>query len=140
MMPEKATRPGLSRSEMEVARVLWELKKASVREVHEALLAHRKPSQRDVDFSTVQTWLRRLEQKGYAKTTLSGRLRIYSPRVKPVTVIRETVDDLIDKLFGGNAMPLMRHLIKDGRVSDAEIEQLKTLIDDVEACDEGGEA
>ena len=120
-------RPALSKGEMDVARVLWDLKSATVREVHESLLKHRK-----MDFSTVQTYLRRLEQKGYAKTTLAGRNRVYAPRVRATTVIRETVNDLVDRLFGGDALPLMRHLIEDGRVSNDEIDQLKAIIDDME--------
>lgn len=120
-------RPGLSKGEMEVARTLWSLGKATVREVHDEISKNKK-----IDFSTVQTYLRRLESKGYAKTTLSGRTRVYSAKVRPVTVIRETVNDLVDRLFGGEAMPLMRHLIEDGRVSEDEIDQLKNLIDRLE--------
>ncbi len=92
-MPE---RPALSKGEMEVARILWGLKKATVREVHEAL-----PAQRQMDFATVQTYLRRLATKGYVKADLDGRTRVYAPRVRPATVIRETVGDLVDRLFGG---------------------------------------
>ena len=61
-------RPALSKGELEVARVLWELGSASVRRVHEAL-----PAAREIDFTTVQTYLRRLETKGYAKAKLDGR-------------------------------------------------------------------
>jgi len=117
-------RPALSKGEMEVVRVLWDLKSASVRQVHEAL-----PAERKIDFTTVQTYLRRLETKGYAKAKLAGRVRIYSPRAKPRAVIRETVDDLIDRLFGGEAMPLMRHLIEDRGVGDEDIAQLRRLLD-----------
>lgn len=120
-MPE---RPALSKGEMEVARVLWELRKATVREVHEAL-----PAERGIDFTTAQTWLRRLESKGYIKAQLDGRVRVYQPRVKPTTVIRETLDDLIDRLFGGDALPLMRHLIEDRNVSSEELSELRELID-----------
>ena len=118
-------RPALSKGEMEVARLLWELGSASVRQVHEAL-----PPGRAVDFTTVQTYLRRLEAKGYAKARLVGRLRIYAPRVKPRTVIRETVDDLIDRLFGGEAMPLMKHLIEDRGISDDDLALLRRLLDE----------
>ena len=52
-------RPALSNGEMEVARVLWEVGPATVREVFEALSATKK-----IDFTTVQTYLRRLERKG----------------------------------------------------------------------------
>ncbi|MBI2480003.1 MAG: BlaI/MecI/CopY family transcriptional regulator [Planctomycetia bacterium] len=117
-------RPALSKAEMEVARVLWELEAASVRQVYEAL-----PTDREIDYTTVQTYLRRLEQKGYARAKLDGRVRIYSPKVKPRTVIRETVDDLIERLFAGEAMPLMRHLIEDRGMSDEDLAQLRSLLD-----------
>ena len=117
-------RPALSKAETEVARVLWELGTASVRQVHEAM-----PADRAIDFTTVQTYLRRLEQKGYARARLDGRVRIYSPKVKPRTVIRETVNDLIERLFAGEAMPLMRHLIEERGMSDEDLAQLRSLLD-----------
>lgn len=123
-MPE---RPALSKGEMEVARILWGLKKATVREVHEAL-----PADRKMDFATVQTYLRRLDTKGYVKADLDGRTRVYAPRVRPATVIRETVGDLVDRLFGGETLPLMRHLIEDGQVSSEELTELRKLIDRLE--------
>lgn len=119
-----AQRPALSKAELEVARVLWQLGEATVREVHEAL-----PAGRGIDFTTVQTYLRRLEQKGYLKARLEGRTRVYSPRVKARTVIRETIDDLVDRLFGGDALPLVRHLIEDQKISDEELAELRELID-----------
>ncbi len=120
-------RPALSKGEMEVARVLWELKKATVREVFEAI-----PADRSLEFATVQTYLRRLESKGYVKADLDGRVLVYSPRVRAATVIRETVGDLVDRLFGGETLPLMRHLIEDGRVSADELAELRDLIDRME--------
>lgn len=119
-----AARPALSKREMEVARVLWELGSAGVRQVHEAL-----PADREMDFTTVQTYLRRLERKGYATVKLAGRVRIYAPRVKPRTVIRETVEDLIVRLFGGEAMPLMSYLIEERGISDEDMAQLRRLLD-----------
>ena len=120
-------RPALSRGELEVARVLWDLKRATVREVHEATSAHR-----DIDFATVQTYLRRLEKKGYVRATLDGRTRVYSTKIRPRTVIRETIDDLIDRLFAGETMPLMRHLMEDRGISDEDLAELRRLLDRLE--------
>ncbi len=120
-------RPAISRGEMEVVRILWELKSATVRQVHEAL-----PADRAMDFATVQTYLRRLETKGYLKGRMEGRTRVYAPRVQPRTVIRETINDLVDRLFGGHSLPLVRHLIEDRAISPAELEQLRQLIDRLE--------
>lgn len=127
-------RPALSKRELEVARVLWTLKRASVREVHESF-----PSNRDLDFTSVQTYLRRLESKGYVSVELVGRTRFYSPKVRPKTVIRDTVDDLVDRLFGGKTLPLMQHLIENREITPSELEQLKELIDrlDTDTEEEG---
>ena len=120
-------RPALSKGEMEVARLLWDLGSATVREVHAAF-----PADREIDFTTVQTYLRRLEQKGYARAKLEGRTRVYSPRVKPRTVIRETLNDLIDRLFGGETLPLMRHLVEEGKITAGDLAELRAMIDRME--------
>ncbi|WP_254510175.1 BlaI/MecI/CopY family transcriptional regulator [Anatilimnocola floriformis] len=117
-------RPELSKGEMEVARILWELGHATVREVHVAF-----PDDRKIDFATVQTYLRRLETKGYVTGKLVARTRVYSPKVKPQKVIGRTIDDLIDRLFGGEALPLMRHLIEERGLTADDLSELRKLID-----------
>jgi predicted transcriptional regulator len=119
-------RPALSKGEMEVARAVWQLGRATVRETHEAMPQGR------MDFATVQTYLRRLEAKGYVRSVLSSHTRVYIPKIQSTTVIRETVGDLIDRLFGGDALPLMQHLIEDRGVSAEEISQLRRLLDRLE--------
>ncbi len=123
-------RPALSKGEMEVARILWQLERATVRETHEAMAPHRR-----MDFATVQTYLRRLEAKGYVRSELAGHARIYAPTVQSTTVIRETIADLLDRLFGGEALPLVQHLIEDRGVSAEEISQLRRLLDRIEEAD-----
>jgi BlaI family transcriptional regulator, penicillinase repressor len=120
-------RPTLSKGELEVARRLWELGEATVRQVHETF-----PPDRTIDFTTVQTYLRRLAKKGYVRTWLAGRTRVYAPLVKSKTVIRETVDDLVERLFGGESLPLVRHLIEDRGIGDEELSELRKLIDRLE--------
>jgi BlaI family transcriptional regulator, penicillinase repressor len=120
-------RSALSKGEMEVARVVWQLGRATVRQAHDAM-----PKTRKMDFATVQTYLRRLEAKGYVGSSLSGHTRVYSPKILPTMVIRETVGDLIDRLFGGEALPLMQHLIEERGISAAEISELRRLLDRLE--------
>jgi hypothetical protein len=120
-------RPGLSKAELEIARIVWELKDAGVRQVFEAL-----PPGRDIDFTTVQTYLRRLEEKGYLNVRLESRSRVYSPKVRPQTVIRETVGEMVDLLFGGETMPLMKHHVEERKFTSGDIEQLRELLDRLE--------
>jgi len=120
-----AKRPNMSKAEMEVARVVWQLKSASARQVHEGL-------EREIDFSTVQTYLTRLEEKGYIRSKKEGRAKIFSARANPTTVIRDKVRELVDILFDGDAVPMMRHLIEDAEMSEDDLKSLREMLDESE--------
>ncbi len=112
---------------MEVARVLWGLGTGTVRQVVEAMGESRK-----LDFSTVQTYLNRLEAKGYVTSELKKRVKHFTSRVKPNQVIREAVDDFVNRLFGGASLPLMQHLIDERGVTPEELAQLRAMLDEFE--------
>ena len=112
---------------MDVARTVWKLGNATVGQVHEAM-----PAILKMDYATVQTYIRRLEDKGYLKSRRDGRTKIYSARVRPGTVIGETINELMDQLFDGEVIPLVRHLVDDRGISDDELAQLRQLLDQVE--------
>jgi BlaI family transcriptional regulator, penicillinase repressor len=120
-------RPPVAKSELEIARIVWQLGEAGVRQVLNAL-----PAERDLDFKTVQTYLRRLEAKGYLRSRSEGRAKIYTSRVRPNQVVREVVDDLVQRLFGGESLPLFQHLIQDRGLSDSELMQLRAMLDRLE--------
>ncbi len=120
-------RPPLSKAELEVARVLWNLSEATPRQVYEAY-----PKKNKVDFATVQTYLRRLEAKGYLRARRKGRVKTYVPKVRPSQVMRETVDDFMNLLFDGEALPLLHHLIKNRQVRAEDIEQFRQMLNEFE--------
>lgn len=122
----------LPRSEMEIARIVWDLGEATVREVVDAL-----PKDRDLDFWTVQTYLRRLAAKGYLQKRKDGRNNVYSPAMKPRNVVAEAIDDVLQRLFDGEALPLFQHLIESRGLSADEISQLQQTLDDHKAKAKG---
>lgn len=123
-----AKRPAMSRGELDVARAVWELREATVGQVFEHLAA-----QLEIDYSTVQTYLRRLEAKGYLRTRRQGRNKIYRPQVGAGQVVRETVDDLLDRLFDGQPLALWQHLIQDRGITAEETQELRRLLAEWEA-------
>lgn len=123
-MPPRAP---VSKAELEVARVLWDLGEATPRQVYEAY-----PKKKSADFTTVQTYLRRLEAKGYLRARRKGRVKTYVPRVRPSTVVREAVDDFMNLLFDGEALPLLHHLIKNRQVNPEDIEQFREMLNEYE--------
>lgn len=125
-------RPALAKSELEIARIVWDLGEATVRQVADAL-----PAEREIDFWTVQTYLRRLAAKGYLRKRREGRNNLYSPSVRPRTVVHEVVDDLINRLFDGQALSLFQHLISERGLSEQEVEQLQKSLDDMKVRKKG---
>jgi len=118
----KSKRPAMSPAETEVLRLAWRFQEATVQQVYDALPAHRK-----VSYVTVATMMRRLEEKGYLRHRLRGKAFVYVPAAKEEDVIRRTIGDLVERLFGGNPVPLMQHLAQHSGITDADIERLKEL-------------
>ena len=114
----------MSPAETEILRLNWQLGEATVQKICDQL-----PPKRKIGYKTVQTLLRRLENKGYIKHKTKGKAFVFFPAVKREDVVKRTVVDFLDRLFGGDPRPLMQFLAEDGRIDAKDIERLKKLID-----------
>jgi predicted transcriptional regulator len=113
----RTTRITLSKFELEVMDILWDLREASVREVQEAINERKRPA-----YTTVQTIFARLEEKGAVKRTRKiGNAFLFEPLITRTSVYRRMIDEFID-LFGGSAAPVMSRLIESGKLT---LEDLK---------------
>ncbi len=115
--------PALSPAETQVLRILWLLGNGTVQQVHDKL-----PADRQIAYATVQTLLRRLEAKGYIAHNTEGRAHVFSPAIKQADVISRTVGDFVERLYGGDPIPLMMHLADSAALDAADIKRLKKLI------------
>ena len=120
----KKTLPPLSPAETEILRLVWQLEPVTVQQIRGAL-----PKDRAIAYATVQTLLRRLEKKGYVKHEVQGKAHLFSAAVKREQVIKRTVGDFIERLFGGDPMPLMLHLADQSDLDAQDIDAIKKLIE-----------
>jgi BlaI family penicillinase repressor len=109
--------------ELEIMNVLWELRKGSVREIQELLPAARRPA-----YTTVQTIVYRLEEKGALRRLRKiGNAHIFEPVISRDQAHHRLISDLLE-LFGGSVRPLMAHLVETGKLTLQDIRDLeKTL-------------
>jgi BlaI family penicillinase repressor len=114
----------MSPAETEILRLTWQLGEATVQQICDQL-----PPKRKIGYKTVQTLLGRLENKGYLKHKTEGKAYVFFPAVKREDVVKRTVVDFLDRLFGGDPRPLMQFLAEDGRIDSKDIERLKKLIE-----------
>ena len=115
--------PNLSGAETEILSILWKTEPATVQQICDNL-----PSERDITYATVQTLLRRLEKKGYIAHKTQGKAHVFYPAVKSEDVIKRSVGDFVDKLFGGDPVPLVHYLAKHGKITAEDIKELKKII------------
>jgi BlaI family penicillinase repressor len=117
----------LSPAETEILRLVWRRSEATVQQVCDEL-----PTQRKIGYATVQTLLRRLEKKGYIRHRAQGKAHVFSPAVEREHVIKRSVNEFLERLFGGDPLPLMEHLAEHGRIRAEDLERLKRLVEEEE--------
>jgi BlaI family penicillinase repressor len=109
----------LTRFELEIMNVVWDLGEASIREICESLAERRRPA-----YTTVQTIVQRLETKGVVRRTRKiGNAFLFAPAITRRSAYRRIIDDLLE-MFGGSAQPVVAHLLESGKLS---LEDLKVL-------------
>jgi BlaI family penicillinase repressor len=109
----------LSPLELQLMDILWRLGEAAVREVQEAIPDKKRPA-----YTTVQTILNRMEEKGAVrKTRKIGNAWIFEPAINRKRTHERLIDDFLD-LFGGSATPVVSHLIESGKLT---LEDLKAI-------------
>lgn len=114
----------LTRLELQLMDILWDLGEAAVREVQEAIPAKSRPA-----YTTVQTILNRLEVKGALKKTRKiGNAWIFAPAINRKKTHERLIDDFLD-LFGGSATPLVSHLLESGKLTLEDLHAIEEGLD-----------
>jgi predicted transcriptional regulator len=113
----------LTEVELELMTVLWSLGEGTVAEVLERL-----SPDRELAYTSVSTIIRILEQKGVLKARKEGRGHIYSPVLKKAAYEARTVQHVVDKVFGGTPIALVKQLLETMDATDEELAELRALV------------
>jgi BlaI family transcriptional regulator, penicillinase repressor len=119
----KPSRAILAPQELEIMKVVWARRAATVRDVYEDLRARRR-----VAYTTVMTMMNVLERKGHLKKQAEGRSFVYRPARPKRQVVRAMVREFLDRLFGGSAEPLLVQLVQDRRLTERDLADLARRI------------
>jgi BlaI family transcriptional regulator, penicillinase repressor len=117
--------PTLTDAEARIMRVLWELETATVADVVDGLR-----KKRPVTYSTAQTMLRILEEKGYVTHEKVARAFIYQPKVDERQARLRALRQLAGRLFDGSPSLLVLNVLEDDTLDPAELKRMKKLIVD----------
>lgn len=114
MAPKSAR---LTQLELRIMQVIWRSGAGTVA----AVQARLKPP---LAYTTVQTVLNILERKGKLRRELRGRAYVYSAKVTEAKALRQSLRDLIDRMFSGSSEELVMSLLKSRQIDAKKLAQL----------------
>lgn len=112
----------LTRSELQVMTILWDIQKGTVSEVLEHF-PEPKPA-----YNTVLTFLRILKEKQYVASEAIGKQHRFYPIIQHGEYTRNYMRSIKDSLFRGSASSLVNFFVKEENLSSEEIEELIALL------------
>jgi predicted transcriptional regulator len=121
------TTPKPTASELEILHVLWERGPSTVRDVHEALSAH-KP----IGYTSVLKLMQIMTAKGTVQRDEQQRAHVYEAVQPAEKTKRQLAADVLQRVFDGSASELMMHALAGRKTSKEEVEELRRLLDEYE--------
>ncbi len=112
-------------AELEILKILWDSGAVTVRDV----LGQLHEAGRRVAYTTVQTLLTRLEQKGYVRSDKSDFAFVYRAKLTRNRVTQSKLKALVRELYDGAAGPLVLQLVRNEQLTADEIGELQKLVD-----------
>ncbi len=115
--------PKLSKLEHQIMEALWSRGASSVREILEAFPEKGRPA-----YTTVQTMVYRLEEKGAIRRTKKiGNAHIFEAVISRASAQRRLIDELL-AFFGGSSQPVVAHLIESGNLTLDDVKEAEQLL------------
>ncbi len=113
----------LTKAEEQIMQLLWDLKKAYVREILEKL-PEPKPA-----YNTVSTIIRILEKKGFVGYTSFGKSHEYYPLVSKGSYRKSYFQGFVENYFGNSYKALTSFFANEQDLSIEELEELRNYLD-----------
>lgn len=115
----------LGELQLAIMRVIWQRDEATVADVQGAL-----HEERGLALTTIATMLKRLENRGVVKHRLEGRQFVYRAQITEDLVKSSMVGQLTSRLFKGDPLALLNHLLTEYEIDPDELPRLAQLIDE----------
>ena len=120
---DSKTNKMLTDVELELMTILWKIGGGTVSDVMNAL-----PAERKLAYTSVSTMLRILEQKLALSSRKEGRGHFYLPLIAKTDYEARAVKHVVEKVFDGTPLALVKQLLNSGELDQNEINELKALL------------
>ena len=112
----------LTKRELDIMSVLWELGEATVNEVRDRV-------DPNLAYTGISSMIRTLETKGYVSHRRGeGKTHVYFPVIEPEAAGESALGRVLDKIYGGSPIKLLAHLVDQRRLSEKELTRMRNLL------------
>lgn len=111
-------------SELEILSILWELKNATVRDIHERLALTK-----DTGYTTTLKIMQIMHAKGLLLRDEQNRTHVYRPAVDEQVTRKNLVSDFVATAFGGSAKNLVMQALGQSAPSQEELNEIRAFLD-----------
>ncbi|MBD1384801.1 BlaI/MecI/CopY family transcriptional regulator [Mucilaginibacter rigui] len=114
----------LTKTEERVMQVLWNLKKAFVKDIIEAMPDEPKPP-----YNTISSVVRLLEKKGYVDYTAYGKTYEYFPAITKAEYRKASFKKMFTGYFDNSVESLLSFMVKEQKLGEEDIRKIQEMID-----------
>ena len=112
----------LTKRELDIMSVLWELGEATANEVRDRV-------DPNLAYTGISSMIRTLETKGYVSHRRGeGKTHVYFPVIEPEAAGESALGRVLDKIYGGSPIKLLAHLVDQNRLSEKELARMRDLL------------
>ena len=123
-MSSKANLDALSQFEWLIMNHLWVSDRASAREVMESM-----PEASQRAYTTIQTYLERLVDKGYLAKEKIGMVNFYTTQVPREEIVDGATNSFIERVFQGSGSSLAAYLLKNKSLNPDDLQKIKDILE-----------
>lgn len=117
----------LTKAEEDIMHIIWELQRCTVRDLRDHIHAGGAPLP---PHSTISTFVRILENKGFVDHKAYGRTYEYFPIIKKEDYSKRSLGQLVKDYFGGSVNQLVSFLVKEEKIDKKTLTDLLKKLDD----------
>jgi BlaI family transcriptional regulator, penicillinase repressor len=117
----------ISEAEWQVMSLAWDRSPLAAAEIVEALTRRTGWHTR-----TIRTLLDRLVKKGALRARPEGKRYLYEPLLSMAACVRQESRSFLQRVFGGEPAPMILYLVKESKLTNEEIKELKRLLTEKE--------
>ena len=116
----------IGRAELEILQYVQEHSGVTVREVADHFAATKGHVR-----TTILNVMERLRKKGHLSRKKVKGIFQYHPSVPKAELLKNLVQDFVERTLGGSITPFMTYLVQDAKLNEDELRDLKQIVRDL---------